>query len=88
MGLGAIFLLLLCKLLAKFLAYTHPNPSMASADYHSSIPVLPTPPPQTETTADGLGWLLHARCRLGGTKVAVGRRRQPSSRSASGGSFC
>ena len=44
---------------------------MASADYHSGIPVLPATPPQTEMTADGLGWLLHARCRLGGTKVAT-----------------
>ena len=33
---------------------------MSSADYHSSIPVVPATPPQIETTADGLGWLLNA----------------------------
>jgi hypothetical protein len=86
MGLSAIFLPLLRKFLANCLAYTHPT--MASADYRSGIPVLPATPPQTETTADGLDWLLHAQCRLGGTKVAVGRRQPPWSRSASGGSFC
>ena len=38
---------------------------MASADYHSGIPVLPATPPQIETTADGLGWLLNALAQAG-----------------------
>jgi hypothetical protein len=38
---------------------------MASVDYHSGIPVLPATPPQTETTANGLGWLLNALAQAG-----------------------
>ncbi len=40
---------------------------MASADYHSGIPVLPATPPQTETTADGL---VVGCCMLGAGWVA------------------
>ena len=40
---------------------------MASADYHSGIPVLPATPPQTETMADGL---VVGCCMLGAGWVA------------------
>jgi hypothetical protein len=39
-------------------------------------------PPQAETTADGLGWLLYARHVLGGIKAVTGRWWSPWLRSA------
>jgi hypothetical protein len=62
---------------------------MASADYHSGIPVLPATHPQTETSTDGLGGC----CMLGAGWVAPrwpwdnGGRHGREARSASGAHF-
>jgi hypothetical protein len=69
---------LLTKVVTRYKNCSRLTPqAMSSVDtVVASHPYLPSPP-QAETTADGLGWLLHAQRGLGGTKSAMGRRRLP-----------